>query len=71
MPTQPTEEEFLSRAVKLAVDNAAGGQLPFAALVVRQGDVLAVGVNTGVSLASLCVSPRRRVPVTTPAEFRL
>jgi guanine deaminase len=48
MATQPTEEEFLARAVKLAVDNAAGGQLPFAALVVREGAVLATGVNTAL-----------------------
>jgi tRNA(Arg) A34 adenosine deaminase TadA len=45
---EPTDEEFLARAVRLALDNAAGGQLPFGALVVREGAVLASGVNTAL-----------------------
>jgi guanine deaminase len=40
--------ELLARAVQLAVDNAAAGQLPFGALVVRDGTVLATGVNTAL-----------------------
>lgn len=44
----PPEAELLARAVQLAVDNAAAGQLPFGALVVRDGAVLATGVNTAL-----------------------
>ena len=44
----PAETELLARAVQLALDNAAGGQLPFGALVVRDGAVLATGVNTAL-----------------------
>jgi guanine deaminase len=36
---------MLARAVRLALDNAAAGQLPFGALVVRDGRVLGTGVN--------------------------
>jgi tRNA(Arg) A34 adenosine deaminase TadA len=36
---EPSDEQFLARAVGLALDNAAGGQLPFGALVVREGAV--------------------------------
>lgn len=42
-------EEHLRTAVRLAADNAAAGQFPFAALVVAEGgagDVVATGVNT-------------------------
>jgi tRNA(Arg) A34 adenosine deaminase TadA len=39
---------LLARAVQLASDNAAAGQLPFGALVVRDGEVLATGVNTSL-----------------------
>ena len=48
MPTGPIDEQFLARAVALALDNATGGQLPFGALVVRDGAVLATGVNTAL-----------------------
>jgi len=41
-------EELAARAVRLASDNAAAGQLPFGALVVRDGEVLATGVNTAL-----------------------
>lgn len=44
----PTEVALLDRAVQLAVDNAAAGQLPFGAVVVRDGTVLAIGVNTAL-----------------------
>ena len=37
---------MLRRAVDLAERNAGAGQLPFGALVVRDGEVLATGVNT-------------------------
>jgi guanine deaminase len=40
--------ELLARAVALAVENAEAGQLPFAALVVRDGQVLGTGVNTAL-----------------------
>jgi guanine deaminase len=36
---------FLHQAVELAVQNADAGHLPFGALVVRDGDVVATGVN--------------------------
>ena len=39
---------FLRQAVRLAVDNVTEGQLPFAALVVRDGTVLGTGVNTAL-----------------------
>jgi guanine deaminase len=39
---------MLRRAVGLATENAAAGQLPFGALVVRDGQVLAEGVNTAL-----------------------
>jgi tRNA(Arg) A34 adenosine deaminase TadA len=44
----PAEAALLTRAVQLAIDNAADGQLPFGALVVRDGAVLATGVNTAL-----------------------
>lgn len=44
----PVEAGLLSRAVQLAFDNGAAGQLPFGALVVRDGTVLATGVNTAL-----------------------
>jgi tRNA(Arg) A34 adenosine deaminase TadA len=44
----PSEATLLARAVQLALDNAAAGQLPFGALVVRDGTVLATGVNTAL-----------------------
>ncbi|HEY6415459.1 MAG TPA: nucleoside deaminase [Acidimicrobiales bacterium] len=41
-----TETAFLRRAIELAVHNASTGQLPFGALVVRDGDIVGTGVNT-------------------------
>jgi guanine deaminase len=43
-----TEEAMAARAVALALENATRGQLPFGALVVRDGTVLGTGVNTAV-----------------------
>lgn len=43
-----TADEFIQRAVRLALENAAAGQLPFGAVVVRDGQVLATGVNTSL-----------------------
>jgi guanine deaminase len=40
--------ELLQRAVRLAVENAEAGQLPFGALVVLDATVLATGVNTAL-----------------------
>jgi guanine deaminase len=39
---------WVRRAVKLAEQNAAAGQLPFGAVVVRAGEELATGVNTAL-----------------------
>lgn len=39
---------LLREAVELATANAAAGQLPFGALVVRDGIVVATGVNTAL-----------------------
>jgi tRNA(Arg) A34 adenosine deaminase TadA len=36
---------FLPQAIELAVQNAEAGELPFGAVVVRAGEVLATGVN--------------------------
>jgi tRNA(Arg) A34 adenosine deaminase TadA len=47
-PPAGGEREFLARAVRLAVANAEAGQLPFGALVVRAGEVIATGVNTAL-----------------------
>jgi tRNA(Arg) A34 adenosine deaminase TadA len=45
MPSQPNPE-FLRRAISLATDNVASGRGgPFAALVVRDGNIVAEGVN--------------------------
>jgi len=45
MHNDPPETAFLHQAIELAVQNAATGQLPFGALIVRDGEVLATGVN--------------------------
>jgi guanine deaminase len=46
--SDPGEVALLAQAVQRALDNAAAGQLPFGALVVRAGTVLATGVNTAL-----------------------
>jgi tRNA(Arg) A34 adenosine deaminase TadA len=43
-----SEERYLAQAVQLALDNLDSGQLPFGALVIRDGAVLATGVNTAL-----------------------
>lgn len=49
-PGQPRADDdllpFLRQALALATANADAGQLPFAAVVVRDGQVLGTGVNT-------------------------
>jgi guanine deaminase len=40
------EAELVRSAVELAAENAATGQLPFGAIVVRDGQVIGRGVNT-------------------------
>jgi tRNA(Arg) A34 adenosine deaminase TadA len=45
-PSTHDLDGLVARVIDLAVGNAAAGQLPFAALVVRDGEVLATGVNT-------------------------
>jgi tRNA(Arg) A34 adenosine deaminase TadA len=47
-PTTADEAAVLRQAIALAVDNASAGQLPFGALVVRDGGILATGVNTSL-----------------------
>lgn len=46
MSSNQDEVGFLQQAIRLAVDNAAAGRLPFGAVIVRAGEVLATGVNT-------------------------
>ena len=46
--TPADEAQFLQQAVQLAIDNVRAGQEPFAALVVRDGQVLGTGVNSTV-----------------------
>ncbi|GAA0316064.1 guanine deaminase [Kineococcus aurantiacus] len=41
----PVEQGFLDLAVRLAVENVAAGGGPFGAVVVRDGEVVATGVN--------------------------
>ncbi len=48
MNTPDVEGRLLARAIELAVENAERGQLPFGALVVRDGHILAEGVNTAL-----------------------
>lgn len=43
-----SEEELLREALRLAAENADAGQLPFGALVVRAGEIIATGVNTAL-----------------------
>jgi tRNA(Arg) A34 adenosine deaminase TadA len=43
------DSELLEHAVRLAFENAEAGQLPFGALVVLNGSVLATGVNTALA----------------------
>jgi guanine deaminase len=45
MPDDRPEAAFLRQAIELAVQNAAAGGLPFGALVIRDGAILATGVN--------------------------
>jgi guanine deaminase len=47
-PSTTGETALLRQAIDLAVDNASAGQLPFGALVVRDGGILATGVNTSL-----------------------
>ncbi|WP_084742536.1 nucleoside deaminase [Cryptosporangium aurantiacum] len=44
-----TDERWLREAVRLAAANADAGQLPFGAVVVRDGETLATGVNTALT----------------------
>ena len=41
-------DQLIEQAIDLALANADEGQLPFGALVVRDGSVLATGVNTAL-----------------------
>ncbi|GGO78440.1 tRNA-specific adenosine deaminase [Marinobacterium nitratireducens] len=41
----PNHQEFLQQALQLAEDNLADGGQPFGAVIVRDGEVLATGVN--------------------------
>ena len=46
MSGSQSEVGYLRQAIRLAVDNAAAGRLPFGAVVVRAGEVISTGVNT-------------------------
>lgn len=46
MKAAQPDEGFLQQAVRLAIDNVAAGREPFGAVVVRDGQVPATGVNT-------------------------
>lgn len=62
----PDARVLLRRVVQLACDNADAGRLPFGALVVRDGDVLATGVNSALRdrdpTAHAYAAPRQFVP---------
>ena len=45
MMTKETDEKFMRMAIQLAVENVANGGGPFGAVIVRDGEVLATGVN--------------------------
>ena len=47
-PCRSRSRSCLAEAVRLARDNAEAGQQPFAALVVRDGEIVAAGVNTAL-----------------------
>ena len=49
MPPPADDERFLREACRLATESAAGGGGPFAALVVRDGELLASGTNRVVA----------------------
>ena len=49
MPEALTDQALINMTVRLARENAAGGALPFGALVARDGVVLATGVNTALA----------------------
>ena len=38
-------EEFMRRAIELAVENVKSGGGPFGAVIVRDGEIVATGVN--------------------------
>ena len=40
-----TDREFMNRAIGLSVDNVANGGGPFGAVIVRNGEIIAEGVN--------------------------
>jgi len=42
-----TDQDWLDRAVALATENVAADGGPFAAIVVRNGELLAVGMDVG------------------------
>lgn len=41
-----TDREFMRKAARMAEENVAAGGGPFAALIVKEGEVIASGVNT-------------------------
>lgn len=46
-----TDEAWLSRAVELALENAERGARPFGAVIVRDGELVATGVNRALEEA--------------------
>eukprot|EP00741_Cyanophora_paradoxa_P024137 tig00021742_g23312.t1 len=45
VPAEPQDEEFMRRALRLAREAAARGEVPIGAVVVRDGEVVAEGAN--------------------------
>ena len=41
----PTDQQFLEQAITLAIENKKKGGRPFGAVIVKDGEVLAIGVN--------------------------
>jgi tRNA(Arg) A34 adenosine deaminase TadA len=44
------QKEFMHRAIRLAIDNVEAGGGPFAAVVVKDGQIIAAGVNCVTSM---------------------
>ena len=60
-PASPDDAAWLARAVALAVDNVHAGGGPFGAIVVRDGVLVATGVNQVVPTAAALWSRLDRV----------
>lgn len=45
MKPQTTHEQFMAESIRLATENVANGGGPFGAVIVKDGEILATGVN--------------------------